>query len=181
MREEPARGPQRRRLQVVAGICVLGAGLGIGRYLAERPGPPAGKAMRADFADLPPGKLLVFDWQGRTLWILRRTAEEVAALARDENLLLDAGSAHSLQPEACRNSHRSLRSDIFVAIGQCTHQACTPQLRRIAGHGPDFLCPCHSSRFDLAGRVYRGGPAPANLVIPVHRLQGKDQVVVGEA
>jgi len=181
MSHESPPGPQRRRLQVVAGICVLGAGLGIGRYLAERPGPPAGKPMRADFTDLPPGKLRVLDWQGRTLWLLRRTAEEVAALAKDESLLLDAGSEHSLQPENCRNSHRSLRPELFVAIGQCTHQACTPQLRRIVGRGPDFLCPCHSSKFDLAGRVYRGGPAPANLVIPLHHLQGENQVVVGEA
>ena len=181
MSQESTHGPQRRRLQVVAGICVVGAGLGIGRYLAERPGPPSGRPIRADFSDLPPGRLRVLDWQGRTLWILRRTADEVAALAKHESLLLDAGSEHSLQPVNCRNRHRSLRPDVFVAIGQCTHQACTPQLRSITGHAPEFLCPCHSSTFDLAGRVYRGGPALANLVIPIHRLQGEDQVVVGEA
>ncbi|EXI69718.1 MAG: Ubiquinol-cytochrome c reductase iron-sulfur subunit [Candidatus Accumulibacter adjunctus] len=181
MSHESSGDPQRRRLQVVAGICVLGAGLGIGRYLSERPRPPTGTPLLADFSDLLPGKLRVLDWQGRTLWILRRNPDEVAALAKNETLLLDAGSEHSLQPENCRNRHRSLRPDVLVAIGQCTHQACTPQLRRPDGDGPDFLCPCHSSRFDLAGRVYRGGPAPANLVIPVHRLQGEHQVVVGEA
>lgn len=107
--------------------------------------------------------------------------EETPSKFKPLRNMLDAASEHSLQPENCRNRHRSLRPDVFVAIGQCTHQACTPQLRSIAGHAPGFLCPCHSSKFDLAGRVYRGGPAPANLVIPIHRLHGEAQIVVGEA
>jgi len=91
----------------------------------------------------------------------------VAVLANDESLLLDARSENSLQPDNCRNRHRSLRPDVFVAIGQSTHQGCTPQLRSIAGRQPEYLCPCHVSSFVLAGRVYRGGAAPAHHVIPV--------------
>lgn len=180
MSDDSISDPDRRRRQVLVGLCLLGAGVGAARYLTESPGPPAGNAVSAEFSDLPPGKLRVIDWQGRTLWILRRTAEEVMALADHESGLIDPHSEHSLQPENCRNRHRSLRPDIFVAIGQCTHQGCTPQLRGGAGAHREFLCPCHTSKFDLAGRVFRAGPAPANLVIPAYRLEGDSRLVIGE-
>lgn len=181
MNADPIRSPQSGRRKMLASLCVVGASIGVARYLGERPQPPSGSPVAADFSDLPPGKLRVLDWQGRTLWILRRTAEEVSALADQENELIDPHGEHSLQPENCRNRHRSLHPDVFVAIGQCTHQGCTPQLRRGSGVRGQFLCPCHASKFDLAGRVFRSGPAPANLVIPVYRLDGDHRVVVGEA
>lgn len=165
----------------MAGVCVLGAGVGVAQYLASRPKPPSGEPMTVDVAALPPGKLLVLEWHGRTVWVLRRTAEELAALAERESELIDPASAHSLQPEGCRNRHRSLRPDVFVAIGQCTHQGCPPQLRTGLGAHGEFLCPCHTSRYDLAGRVFRVGPAPANLVIPEYRLDGDHRVVIGQA
>lgn len=121
------------------------------------------------------------DWNGRPVWILRRTAEEIAALAERESELIDPDSGHSLQPEGCRNRHRSLHPDVFVAIGLYTHQGCTPQLREGFGARGVFLCPCHTSSFDLAGRVFRSGPAPANLVIPEYRLESNGRVVIGEA
>ncbi|MDO8787277.1 MAG: ubiquinol-cytochrome c reductase iron-sulfur subunit [Sulfuritalea sp.] len=172
---------ERRRLHLVAGICVLGAGLGVARFLVEGPQAPSGNPTPVDFGDLPLGKLRTVDWNGRTVWILRRSPEEVAALADRESELTDPDSAHSLQPEGCRNRHRSLRPDVFVAIGQCTHQGCPPQLRTGLGVRGEFLCPCHTSKYDLAGRVFRSGPAPANLVIPTYRLEGDSRVVIGEA
>lgn len=181
MEQDSIRGPQRRRLQVLAGCCIVGAGVGVARYLVERPRPPAGNPVSVDLSDLQPGKLRVLDWHGRTVWILRRTTEAVTALADHESELVDPQSEHSLQPENCRNRHRSLRPDIFVAIGQCTHQGCIPQLRRVQGAPGEFLCPCHTSKFDLAGRVYRAGPAPTNVVIPAYRLDGDNRIVVGEA
>ena len=181
MSKVPTANPKRRRLHLAAGICALGAGLGVAKYLAERPRPPAGNPLPVDFSDLPPGKLRSVDWNGRTVWILRRSAEEVAALADRESELTDPDSEQSLQPEACRNRHRSLRQDLFVAIGQCTHKGCPPQLRTGLGVHGEFLCPCHTSRYDLAGRVFRVGPAPANLVIPSYRLEGDSRVVIGEA
>ena len=170
--------PQRRRLQLVAGVCALGAGVGVAQYLANKPQPPSGEPMSVDVSSLPPGKLLVLDWQGQTVWVLRRTAADVAALTDHESELIDPASTHSLQPEACRNRHRSLRPELFVAIGQCTHQGCPPQLRPGLG---EFLCPCHTSRYDLAGRVFRVGPAPTNLVIPEYRLESDHKVVIGQA
>ena len=181
MSKAPFPGIDRRRLYVAGGICALGAGLGLTHYLVSPPRPPAGHPLPVDFGDLPPGSLLTVEWHGRTVWVLRRSADEIAALAGYEGELTDPASRFSLQPEACRNAHRSLRPELFVAIGQCTHQGCPPALRSGAGKRGEFLCPCHTSKFDLAGRVFRMGPAPANLVIPEYRLEGDSRVVIGEA
>ena len=181
MSKHSIAGIERRRLYLVGGICALGAGLGVARYVVTRPQPPAGHPLPVGFGDLAPGKLMTVEWHGRTVWILRRSADEIAALAGYESELADPASLLSLQPEGCRNPHRSLRPEIFVAIGQCTHQGCPPVLRAGAGNRNEFLCPCHTSKFDLAGRVFRNGPAPANLVIPEYRLEGDSRVVIGEA
>lgn len=174
-------GAGRRRLYLAGGLCVLGAGLGVARYVVTRPAPPAGHPLAVEFGDLAPGSLRGVEWNGRTVWLLRRGADDLAALAGYESELLDPASEHSLQPAACRNAHRSLRPELFVAIGQCTHQGCPPALRRGARDRGEFLCPCHTSKFDLAGRVFRMGPAPANLVIPEYRLDGDSRVVIGES
>ena len=181
MSKQTIPGIERRRLYLVGGLCALGAGLGAARYVVTRPQPPAGHPLPVGFGDLAAGKLMTVEWHGRTVWILRRSADEIAALAGYESELTDPASLLSLQPEGCRNPHRSLRPGIFVAIGQCTHQGCPPVLRAGAGNRNEFLCPCHTSKFDLAGRVFRNGPAPANLVIPEYRLEGDSRVVIGEA
>lgn len=172
---------QRRRLHLVAGICALGTGVGVAKYLTKGAQPPAGNPTPVDFGDLPPGEPRTVDWSGRTVWILRRNTQQVAALADRESELTDPNSEQSTQPEGCHNRHRSLRPDVFVAIAQCTHQGCQPQLRTGLGAHGEFLCPCHTSKFDLAGRVFRLGPAPANLVIPQYRLDSDTRVVIGEA
>lgn len=174
-------GFQRRRLYLAGGLVALGAGLGVARYVVTRPQPPAGNPMSVEIGKLVPGRLLSVEWKGRAVWILRRGADEIAALAGYESELADPHSVASLQPESCRNPHRSQRPEIFVAVGQCTHQGCPPQLKSEAGGRSQFLCPCHTSKFDLAGRVFRNGPAPANLVIPEYRFEGDGVVVIGEA
>lgn len=166
---------------MAGGLCLLGAGLGVARYVVTRPQPPAGDPLAVAIDTLAPGRLLTVEWKGRSVWVLRRSADEVAGLAGYEAELADPGSLQSLQPEACRNPHRSLRAEIFVAIGQCTHQGCPPQLRGGAGGRNEFLCPCHTSKFDLAGRVFKAGPAPANLVIPEYRFEGDSRLVIGES
>jgi ubiquinol-cytochrome c reductase iron-sulfur subunit len=174
-------GIERRRLYLVGGLGALGVGLGVARWVVTRPQPPAGHPLPVEVGSLAPGKLLTVDWHGRSVWILRRSADEIAGLAGYESELVDPLSEHSLQPPACRNPHRSLRPELFVAIGQCTHQGCPPALRSAAGGRSEFLCPCHTSKFDLAGRVFRMGPAPANLVIPEYRLDGDSRLVIGES
>ena len=183
MSQEGGVAPGRRRLHLLAAFCALGTGVGVTKYLADRSRPPAGNATPVDLGDLPKGRLRTVDWNGRTVWILRRSAAELAALADREGDLIDPDSAQSIQPVGCRNRHRSLRPEVFVAIGQCTHQGCLPQLSQGRGVHGEFLCPCHTSRFDLAGRVFRAGPALANLVIPEYRLESDAplRLVIGEA
>jgi ubiquinol-cytochrome c reductase iron-sulfur subunit len=136
---------------------------------------PHGDALNVDISQLPIGQLMTVEWQAKPVWILRRTLAEVTALAKQDALLTDPQSAQSQQPPTCRNGQRSVRADIFVAIGVCTHQGCTPTLQP----GSGFLCPCHASRYDLAGRVFHQGPAPANLVIPAYHFASESQLVLG--
>ncbi|MEI8325054.1 MAG: ubiquinol-cytochrome c reductase iron-sulfur subunit [Betaproteobacteria bacterium] len=137
---------------------------------------PRGSPLGIEISRVPQGKLLTLEWQGLPVWLLRRTAAEIEALAALEAALTDPDSKDSVQPSGCRNRHRSLHPEIFVAIGLCTHQGCTPALSA----SESFLCPCHASRYDLAGRVFKVGPAPANLVIPAYRYEGRNRLVLGE-
>ena len=136
---------------------------------------PTGSPLAVDLQDLPSGKLLTLNWQDKPVWVLRRSSAEIAALANHEAWLTDADSQHSVQPQACRNRHRSLTPEIFVAVGLCTHLGCTPQLRDADG----FTCPCHASHYDLAGRVFKVGPAPANLVIPAYHFASESRLILG--
>ena len=168
-----------RRRQLLAAVGAAGVTAPLIWYFAGRQQPPEGHPTSVAIGDLPPGRLRSIDWQTRTVWVLRRTAEDVAHLAEHEGDLVDPNSLHSLQPDACRNRHRSLRPEIFVAVGLCTHQGCPPNLRLGSGGRGEFLCPCHTSRYDLAGRVYREGPALTNLVIPAYRFEGDERIVIG--
>lgn len=171
----------RRRLRILAGLAAVGVGAPVLWHLADTPQAPTGTPMLVDFSTLGFGRVLTVEWEGRTVWVMRRTAEQIAALATRESELLDPNSQASLQPADCANSHRSLRPEVFVAIGQCTHQGCPPALQRGGEPYAEFLCPCHTSKFDLAGRVFRNGPAPANLVIPAYHFASETQVVVGRS
>jgi ubiquinol-cytochrome c reductase iron-sulfur subunit len=173
--------PKRNRVRWIAGLGAVGVMAAAGRYYAGIRHPLAGEPLRVGLGDLMPGKLRTVEWMGRTVFLLRRTPEVIATLAQHEGVLADPNSVSSQQPEACRNRHRSLRPELFVAIGQCTHQGCVPALRSGSANALDFLCPCHTSRYDVAGRVFRDGPALTNLVIPEYRFDGDDHVVIGDA
>lgn len=166
---------QRRSILLAAGATAVVAGA----VLVLRPSGlmpyPHGSPLAIEFGHLPPGKLLTVEWQGNPVWVLRRSAASITALAAHEAMLADPDSEHSYQPAACRNWHRSLRPEIFVAIGLCTHQGCVPALLGDTG----FLCPCHVSRFDLAGRVFKAGPASANLVVPAYHFESDSRLLLG--
>ncbi|MDD5028279.1 MAG: ubiquinol-cytochrome c reductase iron-sulfur subunit [Rhodoferax sp.] len=136
---------------------------------------PQGAPLQVDVSSLPAGQLLTVQWNQRPVWVLRRSPADLATLVRNDNALTDARSEHSAQPPGCVNLHRSLDPALLVAVGLCTHQGCTPMLQ--AGVG--FTCPCHASRYDLAGRVFKQGPAPANLVIPAYHLAADGRLVLG--
>jgi ubiquinol-cytochrome c reductase iron-sulfur subunit len=167
---------QRRRIMIAAAASAVAAGAAMvlrpsGVVIAH----PHGAPLAVDLGDLPEGKLRTVEWQDKPVWVLRRSAAAVAALAAHEGQLADPGSLQSTQPPGCQNRQRSLRPEIFVAIGLCTHQGCAPGLRGDTG----FLCPCHASNFDLAGRVFKAGPATANLVIPAYRFEADNRLLLG--
>ncbi|CAG9184805.1 Ubiquinol-cytochrome c reductase iron-sulfur subunit [Cupriavidus laharis] len=134
-----------------------------------------------------PGGLVTVAWRGKPVWILHRTRDMLARLGRHDRLLSDPLSQKDQQPAYASNATRSLRPDFFVAVGICTHLGCVPTYRPDVGAadlGDDwpggFFCPCHGSKFDLAGRVFRNVPAPLNLEIPPHAYQGETRLVIGQ-
>jgi ubiquinol-cytochrome c reductase iron-sulfur subunit len=167
---------KRRRILLASGATALAGGAALlmnatGMFAAY----PHGAPLRVDLNGLTTGRLQTIEWQGLPVWLLRRSPADIAALESNDPRLTDPRSEQSLQPPSCRNRQRSVRPDIFVAIGLCTHQGCTPALLGNSG----FLCPCHASRYDLAGRVFKVGPANANLVIPAYRFETEDKLMLG--
>ena len=147
----------------------------------------AGAPVEVDISKMETGQLIRVAWRGKPVWVLNRTPEVLETLKTLDSELRDPLSNESEQPESSKNPARSIKPEIFVAIGLCTHLGCSPTFRpEIAPHdlGPDwkggFFCPCHGSRFDLAGRVYSGVPAPTNLEIPPHRYLKDTLLVIGE-
>lgn len=147
----------------------------------------AGAPTEVDISKMENGQLLRVEWRGKPAWLLNRTPEVLQTLETLEDKLSDPMSNESIQPEYCKNRYRSIKPELFVTIGLCTHLGCSPTFRpEIAPNdlGPawkgGFFCPCHGSWFDLAGRVYRGVPAPTNLDIPPHRYITEALIIIGE-
>ena len=147
----------------------------------------AGAPVEADISKLEPGAMIVVEWRGQPVWIVRRTEENLAALSGLTDILADPGSERDQQPEYAKNEYRSIKAEYAVLIGICTHLGCSPTFRpemAPADLGSDwkggFFCPCHGSKFDLAGRVYAGVPAPTNLVVPPYHFLSDTRILVGE-
>ena len=148
----------------------------------------AGGPVEAELNGIEPGKLSTVEWRSKPVWILHRSESMLAGLQRHDALLADPASTRSQQPGACTNPERSLRPPWLVLIGICTHLGCVPSFRPETAPpdlGPDwpggFYCPCHGSRFDLAGRVFRNVPAPINLEVPPYRYLSDSRLQIGEA
>ncbi|MFI3190027.1 ubiquinol-cytochrome c reductase iron-sulfur subunit [Crenothrix sp. D3] len=185
---------QSKRQFLTTALTVVGA-VGTG-YLAVpflSQMQPSVKAMAAsapvdvDLSKMETGQLLRVAWRGKPVWILNRTPEVLKTLTTLDSQLADPKSLESIQPENSKNAMRSIKPEIFVAVGLCTHLGCSPTFRPEVSP-PDlgdkwqggFFCPCHGSWFDLAGRVYSGVPAPTNLEIPPHRYVTDTLLIVGE-
>ncbi len=176
---------------VVAGAA--GAAAALAPFLASlRPSArarAAGAPVEVDVSRLEPGQQITVAWRGRPVWLLRRTPGMLERMRDPGHLarLRDPDSrVETQQPPYARNPHRSIRPELFVAIGLCTHLGCVPTYRPEVGPpdlGEDWIggyfCPCHGSRFDLAGRVFKGVPAPTNLVIPPYHFVSDTLVEVG--
>jgi ubiquinol-cytochrome c reductase iron-sulfur subunit len=142
----------------------------------------AAAPVEVDLTRIAPGTLNTVDWRGLPVWVLHRTPEMLAMLGRHDALLLDPNSSTDQQPKYAANPTRSIRPAFLVVEAVCTHLGCTPAFRPDLGADwpGGFYCPCHGSKYDLAGRVFRNVPAPLNLVVPPHAYHGADTIVIGE-
>ena len=145
-----------------------------------------GAAVEVDIADIPPGGMKTVEWRGKPVWVVRRTAGMMAALQGQEASLADPQSARDQQPAYATNASRSIKPEVLVLVGICTHLGCSPLFRPEMVAEPfdpewkgGFFCPCHGSKFDMAGRVYQGVPAPTNLRVPPHMYASDTRIVVG--
>ncbi len=145
-----------------------------------------GAPVEADISAIEPGQRVTFKWRGKPVWVLRRTPEQIEAL-KAGGTLRDPESKESEQPEFAMNAWRSSKPEYLVLVGVCTHLGCSPSFRPLPDGevGPDwkggFYCPCHGSKFDLAGRVFVGVPAPLNLVVPPYKFLSDTRILIGES
>lgn len=144
----------------------------------------AGAPVTVDVSKIEPGQRVVREWRGQPVWLLRRTDEMLSALEKVSDKLRDPESTTDQQPAYARNAFRSIKPDMLVLIGICTHLGCSPNYNPnpavdVGLEYGGFFCPCHSSRFDFSGRVYDGVPAPANMVVPPHSYLSESVVIIG--
>ena len=145
-----------------------------------------GAPVEADISAIEPGQRVTFKWRGKPVWVLHRTPEQVEAL-KTADALRDPDSKESEQPEFAMNAWRSSKPEFLVLVGVCTHLGCSPSFRPLPDGevGADwkggFYCPCHGSKFDLAGRVFAGVPAPTNMAVPPYRFLSDTRILIGES
>ncbi len=163
----------------------------VSTFLPSERARAAGAPVEVDISALKPGEKLTVEWRGKPVWIVKRTPEQLAALPKVDALLADPTSARKpdeLTPSYARNEHRSIKPEILVTVGICSHLGCSPSDKFVPGAQPSlpddwaggFLCPCHGSTFDMAGRVYKNKPAPDNLEVPPHMYLSDTRLIIGE-
>jgi ubiquinol-cytochrome c reductase iron-sulfur subunit len=151
----------------------------------------AGAAVEADISALKPGEKMTVEWRGKPVWIVKRTPEQLAGLKKTDAQVVDPKSERKpdeLTPAYARNEHRSIKDDVLVVVGICSHLGCSPSDKFAPGAQPSlpddwqggFLCPCHGSTFDMAGRVFKNKPAPDNLEVPPHMYLSDTKLLIGE-
>ena len=183
----------RRRLimatSAVGSIGVVGALVPfVSSLLPSERAKAAGAAVEADISKLAPGELMIVEWRGKPVWILNRTQEMLDTLPALADQVADPKSEKPQQPQYAQNETRSIKANLLVMIGICTHLGCSPssKFKKGADEGMaadwpgGFLCPCHGSTFDFAGRVYKAKPAPTNLEIPPHMYLSDTRILIGE-
>ncbi|HUT40762.1 MAG TPA: ubiquinol-cytochrome c reductase iron-sulfur subunit [Gammaproteobacteria bacterium] len=183
-----------RRRFLTAATTVVGA-VGVGFFLVpfissmqpSAKARAAGAPVRADISKLQPGQMIRVKWRGKPVWIVSRTTVTLDELPGLDAKLADPESQLPQQPAYAQNEWRSIKPEVLVLIGICTHLGCSPTYRpdmAPADLGPDwqggFFCPCHGSKFDMAGRVFKGMPAPTNLLVPPYRYLSDAEIIIGE-
>ena len=184
----------RRRFLILAtsgagGVAALGVATPfVASFFPSEKAKAAGAAVEIDVSKIESGQMMTAEWQGKPIWVVNRTAQQLKDLKALDGAVSDPKSEVEQQPENCKNETRSIKPNIFVAIGICTHSGCSPTYRPDVAPADlgsawkgGFFCPCHGSKFDMAGRVYKGVPAPTNLVVPPYKYLSDTTVLVGEA
>ncbi|MEJ6021895.1 ubiquinol-cytochrome c reductase iron-sulfur subunit [Ramlibacter sp. PS4R-6] len=186
-----------KRTWLIASSCVGAVGAAftavpfVSSFEPSERAKAAGAPVEVDISALQPGEKMTVEWRGKPVWIVKRTQEQVATLAKHDGELADPQSKRSpddLTPVYARNEGRSIKPDLLVVVGICSHLGCSPTDRFKAGAQPSlpddwpggFLCPCHGSTFDMAGRVFKNKPAPDNLEVPPHTYLSETRLLIGE-
>jgi ubiquinol-cytochrome c reductase iron-sulfur subunit len=170
---------------VVGGVGAVGVAVPfLASWNPSEKAKQAGAAVTANISKLEPGQLIRVEWRGKPVWVVKRTPEMLETLNKVEPNLRDPGSEDPQQPDYAKNQHRSIKPELFVAVGICTHLGCSPTYKmndfdaHVEGIASGFFCPCHGSTYDMAGRVFAGVPAPKNLMIPPYMLSENDTVLL---
>jgi ubiquinol-cytochrome c reductase iron-sulfur subunit len=185
---------ENRRQLLVATSVVGGAGAValaapfVASFAPSERAKAAGAPVEADLSKVAPGEMMVVEWRGKPIWILHRTPAMLESLKKVREKLSDPDSEKSIQPAYAKNEHRSIKPEFLIVEGICTHLGCSPsakfQVGEASGLGADwvggYLCPCHGSMFDLAGRVFKSMPAPLNLPVPPHKYLSDTRVLIGD-
>ena len=185
-----------KRTWIIASGCAGAVGAGfaavpfVSSFQPSERARAAGASVEVDISGLKAGEKMTVEWRGKPVWIIRRTPAQVAELPKNDPQLADPASKRKpdeFTPEYARNEHRSIKPEIMVAVGICTHLGCSPSDKFTPGPQPSlpddwaggFLCACHGSTFDLAGRVYKNKPAPDNLEVPPHMYVSDTVLLIG--
>jgi ubiquinol-cytochrome c reductase iron-sulfur subunit len=185
-----------KRTWLIASGCVGAVGAGftavpfVSSFEPSERAKAAGAPVEADISALQPGQKMTVEWRGKPVWIVRRTKEELESLKKTDSQVADPNSERKAYPipEYAHNEWRSIKPEYLVLIGICTHLGCSPTDRFTPGPQPSlpddwqggFLCPCHGSTFDMAGRVFKNKPAPDNLEVPPHMYLSDTRILIGE-
>ena len=188
---KPQDNPRRRFLtvatSVVGGVGVVGAAVPfVASWNPSAKAKAAGADIEVDISAIEPGQLIRVMWRSKPVWIVRRTPEILAELGKHEDKLRDPASENEQQPAFAQNQYRSMKEEYLILVGICTHLGCSPQHMKdgafeeyVEGVPEGFFCPCHGSKFDMAGRVFQNVPAPLNLVVPPYQFVDDTTVIIG--
>ena len=192
---EPVVDPARRTgLTITCGAGAVGGVAAavpfVASFTPSERAKAAGAPVEFDVSGLKPGEKAVVEWRGKPVWIMRRTSEQLESLKKSDPLVADPKSDRTQYPtpDYAKNQWRSIKPEVFVAVGICSHLGCSPSDKFQTGPQPSlpddwvggFLCPCHGSTFDLAGRVFKNKPAPDNLEVPPHMYVSDSKLLIGE-
>jgi ubiquinol-cytochrome c reductase iron-sulfur subunit len=185
-----------KRTWLIASSCAGAVGAGfvavpfVSSFQPSERAKAAGAPVEVDISALQPGQKMTVEWRGKPVWVLRRTPEQVASLKKVDASVADPNSERAAYPTPsyAKNEARSIKPEYLVVVGICTHLGCSPTDKLQPGPQPSlpddwqggFLCPCHGSTFDLAGRVYKNKPAPDNLEVPPHMYMSDTRLLIGE-